>query len=240
VKDPRRYYDDFSTTYDQPRSDGYHAFIDDLETECVRHWLPGPRVLEVGCGTGQILSRVRAFAPGAVGVDLSGGMLGHARARGLSVGQASATHLPFPDRSFDLVYSFKVLPHIPDLDGAIAEILRVLDIGGVAVLEFYNTHSLRVLWKRMRWWRVQIGKGSHDREVHTMYHSPGDVRAIVPRGGRVIGARGVIIVTPHAHAHRLPIAGPVLRWTERLLSRPLAGFGGFYVVAFRREQAPPV
>jgi hypothetical protein len=42
----------------------------------------------------------------------------------------------------------------------------------------------------------------------------------------------VIIVTPHAHAHRLPIAGPVLRWTERFLSRPLAGFGGFYVVAF--------
>jgi hypothetical protein len=47
----------------------------------------------------------------------------------------------------------------------------------------------------------------------------------------------VIIVTPHAHAHRIPVAGSVLRWTERVLSRPLAGFGGFYVVAFRREPA---
>jgi len=235
VKDPRRYYDDFSTTYDRPRSDGYHAFIDDLETECVRHWLRGERVLEVGCGTGQILKRVREFAPRAVGVDLSGGMLNHAVARGLAVGQASATQLPFPDRSFDLVYSFKVLPHVPDLDTALREILRVLDVGGVAVLEFYNTHSLRVWWKKARWWRVKIGEGSHDREVHTTYHSPAQVRAMVPAGAKVIGQRGVVIATPHAHAHRIPVAGSVLRGVERALSGPLAAFGGFYVVAFRRE-----
>jgi ubiquinone/menaquinone biosynthesis C-methylase UbiE len=235
VKDPRRYYDDFSKTYDRPRSDGYHAFIDDLETECVRRWMPGPRVLEVGCGTGQILKRVRAFAPAALGVDLSGGMLAHARARGLTVGQASATQLPFPDRSFDLVYSFKVLPHIPDLAGAIAEVHRVLDAGGVAVLEFYNTRSLRVWWKKARWWRVKVGEGSHDREVHTTYHSPAEVRALVPPDARLIGHRGVIIATPHAHAHRVPVAGAMLRGVERVLSAPLAGFGGFYIVAFRRE-----
>jgi ubiquinone/menaquinone biosynthesis C-methylase UbiE len=238
VKDPRRYYDDFSTTYDRPRSDGYHAFIDELETDCVRRWLPGGRVLEVGCGTGLILRRVREFAPRAIGVDLSGGMLGHARARGLTVGQASATQLPFPDRSFDLVYSFKVLPHVPDLGAALREIVRVLDVGGVAVLEFYNTQSLRVWWKRARWWRVKIGAGSHDREVHTAYHSPGEVRAMVPSGARVIGARGVIVATPHALAHRVPIAGSVLRGVERALSAPLASFGGFYVVALRREADP--
>jgi len=239
VKDPRRYYDDFSTTYDRPRSDGYHAFIDDLETECVRHWLRGERVLEVGCGTGQILKRVREFAPRAVGVDLSGGMLSHAVARGLAVGQASATQLPFRDRSFDLVYSFKVLPHVPDLDTALREILRVLDVGGVAVLEFYNTRSLRVWWKKARWWRVKIGEGSHDREVHTTYHSPAEVRAMIPAGARVIGQRGVIVATPHAYAHRIPVAGPLLRGVERALSGPLAGFGGFYVVAFRREADAP-
>jgi ubiquinone/menaquinone biosynthesis C-methylase UbiE len=235
VKDPRRYYDDFSTTYDMPRSDGYHAFIDDLETSCVRKWLNGPRVLEVGCGTGQILRRVRTFAPGAVGVDLSRGMLAHARERGLSVGQASATQLPFPDRSFDLVYSFKVLPHVPDLSVALDEIMRVLDVEGVAVLEFYNTQSLRVLWKRARWWRVRIGSRSHDREVHTTYHSPREVRAMVPSGGRIIGERGVIILTPHAHVHRIPVAGTLLRVVERGLSRLLAQFGGFYVVAIQRQ-----
>jgi ubiquinone/menaquinone biosynthesis C-methylase UbiE len=235
VKDPRHYYDDFSKTYDRPRSDGYHAFVDDLETDCVRHWMHGPRVLEVGCGTGQILKRVQGFAPQAVGVDLSGGMLAHARGRGLTVGQASATALPFADRSFDLAYSFKVLPHIPDLAGALREIVRVLDVGGVALLEFYNTRSLRVLWKKARWWRVRIGEGSHDREVHTTYHSPAEVRALVPPGARVIGHRGIVIATPHAHAHRLPVFGPALRGVERALSQPLAGFGGFYILAVRRE-----
>jgi len=178
---------------------------------------------------------VREFAPRAVGVDLSGGMLNHAVARGLAVGQASATQLPFPDRSFDLVYSFKVLPHVPDLDTALREILRVLDVGGVAVLEVDSAHSLRVWWKKARWWRVKIGEGSHDREVHTTYHSPAQVRAMVPAGAKVIGQRGVVIATPHAHAHRIPVAGSVLRGVERALSGPLAAFGGFYVVAFRRE-----
>lgn len=238
VKDPRRYYDDFSSTYDLPRSDGYHAFIDDLETRCVRGWMPGPRLLEVGCGTGQIMKRVQAFAPRVVGVDLSGGMLAHARTRGLLVGQASATSLPFRDRSFDLVYSFKVLPHVPDLIAAIEEIHRVLDVGGVAVLEFYNTWSLRVLWKKLRWWRVRVGERSHDREVHTTYHTPAEIRALIPRGATFLGARGVIIATPHAHVHRLPVAGAVLRGIERALSRPLASVGGFYVVAFRREAEP--
>lgn len=238
MKDPRRYYDDFSRTYDRPRSDGYHAFIDDLETDCVKRWLRGERVLEVGCGTGQILRRVREFAPRAIGVDLSGGMLAHARERGLTVGQASATHLPFPDRSFDLVYSFKVLPHVPDLDAALREILRVLDVGGIAVLEFYNTRSLRVWWKKARWWRVKIGEGSHDRDVHTAYHSPAEVRAMIPAGAREIGRRGVIIATPHAYAHRVPVAGAMLRGVERALSGPLATFGGFYVVALQREPEP--
>ncbi|OGF16941.1 MAG: hypothetical protein A2W00_10920 [Candidatus Eisenbacteria bacterium RBG_16_71_46] len=235
MKDPRSYYDDFSRNYDDARSRGYHAHIDDLEADCVRHWLPGPRVLEVGCGTGQILWRVRDFAPAAVGVDLSGGMLAHARRRGLPVGQASATHLPFRDRSFDLVYSFKVLPHVPDLEVALAEIVRVLDQGGVALLEFYNPRSLRGLWKRLRWWSVRVGQASHDREVFTAYHTPERVRALLPPGTRTIGAGGIVILTPHPLLHRVPLAGAALRAAERALCRgPLARFGGFYIVAARK------
>jgi hypothetical protein len=84
---------------------------------------------------------------------------------------------------------------------------------------------------------VKVGEGSHDREVHTTYHSPAEVRALLPPGGRPIGHRGVIIATPHAHAHRVPVAGAALRGVERMLSAPLARFGGFYIVAFRRESA---
>lgn len=235
MKDPQRYYDDFSRTYDAHRDAGYHAFVDDFEAECIRAWLGGPRVLEVGCGTGQLLRRVRGFAPRAVGVDLSHGMLAHAAARGLPVGQASALALPFADASFDLVYSCKVLPHVPDLPRALGEIERVLAPGGRAVLEFYNPWSLRVAWKRARWWNASIGAASHDREIHTSYHSPRAARRALPAGLRPIGARGAVVVTPHPGAHRLPLAGPVLRAAERAAGQSvLAAFAGFYLLVAER------
>jgi ubiquinone/menaquinone biosynthesis C-methylase UbiE len=238
MKDVRAYYDDFSATYDRGRDRGYHAHIDRLEASCVRRWLPGPRVLEVGCGTGLVLERVRAFAAGAQGADLSGGMLRHARARGLPVVQASALALPYGDRRFDLVYSFKVLPHVEQLDRALAEIARVLDDGGIALIELYNPHSLRGVWKKLRWWRAPVGRASHDREVFTAYHTPAQAAAAVRAAGlEVCGACGIVLLTPHPLAHRVPVAGPVLRWLERVwCESPLARWAGFYVVIARRNR----
>ena len=239
MKDTRAYYNDFSLHYDDARDHGYHALLDDLEAECVRRWLPGGRVLEVGCGTGLLLQRVRRFAPGAVGVDLSGGMLSRARARGLPVCRASALELPCRERSFDLVYSFKVLPHIEDLDRSLAEVARVLDRGGVALLEFYNPRSFRGLWKKVRWWRERVGRSSHDREVYTAYHAPEEARARARAAGlEVAGGFGIFVVTPHPLLHRLPVAGALIAALERALSRgPLARWAGFYIVACRKPGA---
>jgi len=240
MKDTRAYYDDFSSHYDDARERGYHALLDDLEAECVRRWLAGRRVLEVGCGTGLVMERVRRFAPGVIGMDLSGGMLSRARARGLPVCRSSALALPFRAQSFDLVYSFKVLPHIQALDRALAEVARVLDRGGVALLEFYNPRSLRGLWKRMRWWRKPVGSSSHDRDVFTAYHGPDEARARVKAAGlSVVGARGIIMVTPHPLALRLPVAGALLSAIERALGGgPLARWAGFYIVACRKPGDP--
>jgi len=239
VKDISTYYDDFSLHYDDARDRGYHALIDDLEADCVRRWLRGERVLEVGCGTGLLLDRVRRFAPRATGMDLSGGMLARARARGHTVCRASALELPYRERSFDLVYSCKVLPHIEDLDRALAEVARVLDRGGVALLEFYNPQSLRGLWKHMRWWKARVGRASHDREVYTAYHAPAEARArVLTAGLEVVGASGIIVLTPHPLLHRIPIAGPLLRWAERALCHgPLRRWAGFYLVACRKPGA---
>src|SRR5207302_8605475 len=110
--DNRAYYDDFADWYENERHRPYHRMLDDLEVELVARYATGKQVLEVGCGTGLLLHRVARFAAGARGIDLSGGMLAKAAARGLPVAQASATALPIATASVDVAYSFKVLAHV--------------------------------------------------------------------------------------------------------------------------------
>jgi SAM-dependent methyltransferase len=182
---------------------------------------------------------VRTFAPEAVGIDLSAGMLKRSRERGYNVYQASATELPFDDRSFDLVYSFKVLPHIPELSKALEEVARVLDDGGIALLEFYNPNSLRGLWKRMRWWNVSVGKRSHDRQVYTVYHTPTEFQQQLPASLYPVAGYGAVVLTPHPMLHRLPLVAPILRGAENFIGRsPLAQWGGFYILVVEKQGGP--
>src|SRR3954470_2878475 len=105
--DNRAYYDDFAGWYERERHLPYHRMLDDLEVELVERYGAGKDVFEVGCGTGLILDRAARFAKTARGIDLSGGMLAKAAARGLDVAQASATALPIANASVDVAYSFK-------------------------------------------------------------------------------------------------------------------------------------
>jgi SAM-dependent methyltransferase len=87
------------------------------------------RLLNVGCGTGGF--NVLAAAEGArvVGVDESGEAIGisglKACKAGGSVVQAHAEALPFPDRTFDLVYCFSAIEHVHSIGDSIREIVRV-------------------------------------------------------------------------------------------------------------------
>ncbi len=99
------------------------------------------RSLEIGSGTGYFsLNLLQAgVVRSAVCTDISPGMLetlrGNASRLGLSVETVAtdAEALPFDDESFDLVLGHAILHHIPDLDRAFAEFLRVLRPGGTVV-----------------------------------------------------------------------------------------------------------
>lgn len=99
---------------------------------------PFERALEVGAGTGYLsLNLLQSGAIcEAVATDIAPGMLAALAARaeelGLTVATApcEAAALPFPDDSFDLVLGHAVLHHLPDLEGAFAELRRVLRPGG--------------------------------------------------------------------------------------------------------------
>ena len=228
MRDNASYYDIFASSYDRGRDEGYHRFLDDCEVEIIAPLCEGKAVLEVGCGTGRLLARVAPRADRAVGIDLSEGMLEHARARGLEVSQADATSLPFEDASFDLTYSFKVLAHVEEIERALIEMDRVTRPGGMVVAEFYNPHSLRAWLKRLGP-AGRVGKTgkAKESEVFTRFDSLKDAIGYLPRTLELRSTRGIRVLTPSAHFFRLP------GWArlERIAMRsPAQVLGGFLVI----------
>ncbi len=227
----RAYYDDFATGYETERHHGYHALLDDLELGVALPLAEGRDVLEVGCGTGLILSRLHGVAHYAEGVDLSPGMLEKARARGLTVREASATALPYPEASFDVVLSFKVLAHVPDISLALAEMARVCRPGGRVLAELYNPWSLRYLAKRLAG-PGKISDGRSEADVYTRWDAPTKLAAMLPPSLVLDEVRGLRVFTPAAFVHRIPIVGSALARAEHAVTKsPLRWFGGFLVVA---------
>ncbi len=233
----KRYYDEFSSWYERERHDGYHAFIDELESEAVRRYMtPETHLLEAGCGTGLVLGRLAPHAKVAVGVDLSSGMLKKARAKNLTVVQGSVTQLPLADASFDLVCSFKVLAHVEAIEEAMREFSRVLRPGGRLLAEFYNPLSLRYLIKRLKP-PSAISDQTSDEAVFTRYDSLERIQSYLPADLELETMRGIRIVTPVSHVHRWPIVGPALRAVERGVA-DLPGIrrlGGFLLVVARKR-----
>lgn len=148
------------------------------------------RILDVGCGEGQI-ARMMAARPGVqhvVGIDPTARQIEVARERGGGVEyhQAPADALPVEDASFDAVVACLVFEHIDDVDAAIGEVARVLVPGGR--FAFFLNHPLlqtpgsgwiddQILDPPEQYWRIgpylvesstmeEVEPGVHIRFVH--------------------------------------------------------------------------
>jgi SAM-dependent methyltransferase len=112
----------------------------------------GKRVLEIGLGQGAESEQLIRRGARWTGIDLTAEAVRRVLLRlelhGLpydGIAQASATEIPFPDESFDLVFSHGVLHHVPDITTAQGEISRVLRPGGRLVAMLYARRSLNYL-----------------------------------------------------------------------------------------------
>jgi ubiquinone/menaquinone biosynthesis C-methylase UbiE len=104
----------------------------------VLEWLaaqPGERILDLGCGDGQLTKRIADTGASVVGIDASPEMVPAARARGIKADNGPAEKLLYPDHVFDAVFSNAVLHWIRGQDEMLTQVRRVLRPGGRFVAE---------------------------------------------------------------------------------------------------------
>ena len=142
-------YEHFFERYDRYRYTKEPHILDQLD----RMDLKGKRVLEIGIGQGADAEQIELRGGIYSGVDLTDEAVKRVKTRFAikacksweRVEQASALDLPFDDSSFDLVYSFGVLHHIPEIRHAQAEIARVLRAEGRLYVMLYAKWSVNYL-----------------------------------------------------------------------------------------------
>jgi ubiquinone/menaquinone biosynthesis C-methylase UbiE len=130
----------------------------------------GVRLLDIGCGHGDVLQRAYRASAQAIGLDPDIQALGKNSALSLKVG-GDGGRLPFADASFDVITMTWVLEHVRRPDAFLAEIWRVLAPGGQVVFLTpnvwnYNVWLIRAVPNRLH---PMLTQRLYDRQEHDTY-----------------------------------------------------------------------
>jgi len=165
----------------------------------------GGRVLELGCGAGTYVRLLAKRAHPVVGLDYSLPSLGRAVAAdpsqaGRYVG-GDAARLPFQDRSFQAVTCIGVFQALDHPETALGEIARILEPGGVAVVETLNP------WDPLAGFR-RLSTFVRREPTRLRYASPRTIERIMVSGGLHPVRRLGILLPPRS----LPGLDRTLGW----------------------------
>lgn len=112
---------------------------------------PGPRVIDLGCGSGREAPLFREAGFDYVGVDRSVGLLSEARARnpGATFLEIDMSTLNFPEQSFDAFWSAASLLHVPKLQApdVLREWFRILKPGGIGFIAVKQKREVDESWE---------------------------------------------------------------------------------------------
>lgn len=140
----------------------------------------GARALDVGCGVGQVVARLKEAGFEAHGVDVSAPNIERAQKFSDRCQLYDGRRLPFPDQHFASAGALNVLEHVDEPEAFIEELVRVVEIGGRIVLSspnFFRVLGFRDYHPRMRGignkWRNWRRLGEKRRQ---MQESPDAVR----------------------------------------------------------------
>ncbi|AHF99775.1 methyltransferase type 11 [Halostagnicola larsenii XH-48] len=134
--------------WDPDAYDGSHSFVSEYGEDLLE-WLdpePDERVLDVGCGTGQLTAKIAARGAEVIGIDQSEAMIDRARSShsNCSFIRADATEFD-PDEPFDAVFSNAALHWISEQDAVLESIRNALRSGGRFVAELGGADNVRMI-----------------------------------------------------------------------------------------------
>ncbi len=138
----------------------------------VVEWLApqtGERILDLGCGDGQLTERLAKSGAIVTGVDADPRMVEAAKSRGLDAHRAMAESMPFADASFDAVFSNAALHWVRNQDAMMAEVRRVLKPGGRFVAEMGGHGNIAAI--RVGLMAVLARHGHADAEEGVNYYA---------------------------------------------------------------------
>jgi SAM-dependent methyltransferase len=169
------------------RNEAYAEFLSGWESafyakyaDTLRPSRAGERVLDVGCGVGQVIARLTAAGFEAHGVDVSEPNIDRARRISERCQVYDGRRLPFGDGYFASAGALNVLEHVDEPEAFITELVRVVAPGGKIVLSspnFFRVLGFRDYHPRMRGLGRKWRNGCRLREkCRQMRREPAAVR----------------------------------------------------------------
>ena len=133
------------------------------------------RILEIGCGRGFVIKKIQETVPNTYGVDINPEAITRGVAKNLQV--MNAEHLKFDDKSFDKVFSFHTIEHVPDIKKMTSEIERVLKPGGMALI-VYPAELIRGMFS-MHAALILLKNPFRSREIHLHKVTPKKIQTLI-------------------------------------------------------------
>jgi 2-polyprenyl-3-methyl-5-hydroxy-6-metoxy-1,4-benzoquinol methylase len=118
--------------------------------------IEGGTVLDIGCGNGEYLLRLRSIGWNCKGVEFNETAVSICRQHGLDIHHGDLKSANFESGSFDFVTAHHLLEHVPDPHELVGEIARILKPGGTLLIRTPNSNALGRAWFGNNWYANDV------------------------------------------------------------------------------------
>jgi len=142
-------------------------------------YVPDGKLLDLGCGSGEMLYKLKALGWDTYGVEISRSASQYAQEMGLKVYTGRVEEVKFPDGFFDVIRLYAVFEHLPNPVETLLELRRILKSSGRILMVLQNIDSLNYRLFRDKWFHLDVPR-------HLFSFSPKTLSLICSKAGLTI------------------------------------------------------